>query len=282
MKKDIIVIILFCLCIVACKQQAPQTSKQSPQDSLMVEQMQQKDSTIVAYVKSINAIQGSVDTLMREAKLLKRHGEPIKSDTANIADELRAIGQQMIKNQKTLAALEWKLKQSNDKNDALVDLAENLSKQLNEKDSEITVIQQELARTRTSLTNVVKQFNDSVYVIAQQRAQMDIMAIKGNTVYYVTGTEKNLANEGIISNQGGVIGLGRIPKLNGNMNSNGGFIVSDLTTLKEISLEGSFVELVTPHPSRAYKIISGSPDKLLITDPEDFWSKSKYMIAVVR
>ena len=282
MKTNIIVLLSLCLYMVACKQQSPQALKESPQDSLMVTQMQHKDSTIVAYVKSINAIQGSVDTLMREAKILKRHGEPIKSDTSNIADELRAIGQQMIKNQKALAVLEWKLKQSNEKNDDLVDLAENLSKQLNEKDSEISVIQQELARTRTSLTNVVKQFNDSVSVIAEQRAQMDIMAIKGNTVYYVTGTEKNLANEGIISNQGGVIGLGRIPKLNGNMNSTSGFVGADLTTLKEIPLEGSFVELVTPHPDRAYKIIRGSPDKLLITDPEDFWSKSKYMIAVVR
>ncbi len=280
--KNLILVLILCACIFACKREVSQSAKAPVVDTLMVQKVQQKDSTIMAYVKSINAIQGSVDTLMREAKLLKRHGEPIKSDTANIADELRAIGQQMIKNQKVLATLEWKLKQSNEKNDDLVDLAENLSKQLNEKDSEITVIQQELARTRTSLTNVVKQFNDSVNVIAQQRAQMDIMAIKGNTVYYVTGTEKNLANEGIISNQGGVIGLGRIPKLNGNMNSNGGFVVADLTTLKEISLEGSFVELVTPHPSRAYKIISGSPDKLLITDPEDFWSKSKYMIAVVR
>jgi hypothetical protein len=60
-----------------------------------------------------------------------------------------------------------------------------------------------------------------------------------------------------------------------------GFTSTDLTTLHEILLLGSFVKMVTVHPERAYKIAHTSPDKLIITDPQDFWSKSRYMVAIV-
>ncbi|HXP51365.1 MAG TPA: hypothetical protein VN922_15520, partial [Bacteroidia bacterium] len=151
-----------CLSVIACNRQqtATTTNASPPNDSLMIKKVLQKDSSIMAYIKSVNMIQQSVDTLMRQARILKRHTEgPTDTD---IISELRAIGQQMVKNQKTLVTLEVKLKKSNQSNDELVDLGENLAKELNEKDSEIGVMQQQLVKTKASLTTLTNQFNDSI------------------------------------------------------------------------------------------------------------------------
>lgn len=281
MKRLLLLIVSFTLMLACTRQQAstPVTGSPPANDSL-VRQVQHKDSSIMAYIKSINSIQGSVDTLMREAKILKKRGEPI-SDTGSLINELRMIGTQMLKNQQALVMLELKLKKSNESNDELVDMGENLSKELNERDSEIAVMQQQLVKTKATLNNLTKQFNDSLNIIMQERAQIGIMTTKGNSVYYIIGTEKELTDKGIIVNQGGVIGLGRVPLLNGNMDASG-FTNADLTNLHEIILGRSFLKMVTPHPERSYKITHTSPDKLLITDPEDFWSKSKYMVLLVQ
>jgi hypothetical protein len=177
--------------------------------------------------------------------------------------------------------VEMKLKQSNESNNELADLGENLSKQLNEKDSEITAMQGTLAKTNASLTILTKQFNDSINIINQERAQIGLMTTASNTVYYIFGTEKELKAKGIIKEEGGAVGLGRVPVLKQDMNSSG-FTTTDLTTLHEIPLTGSFVKMVTLHPEKAYKLTHSSPDKIIITDPQDFWSKSKYMVAITQ
>ncbi len=280
MKKLACIIIVGLFAIISCnRQQMPQPGKPNAGDSLMIRQVQHKDSSIMAYIKSINMIQGSIDTLMKQAHILKMHREGV-SDTGMVSD-FRAIGAKMLNNQRALMYLEMKLKQTNESNNELADLGENLSKELNEKDSEIAAMQVTLVKTKASLTTLTQQFNDSITVINQERAQIGLMTTASNTIYYIVGTEKELKAKGIIIEEGGAIGLGRVPVLKQDMNSSG-FTTTDLTSLHEIPLTGSFVKMVTLHPEKAYKLAHSSPDKIIITDPQDFWSKSKYMVAIVR
>lgn len=280
MKKIIFIAIVSAL-IVACKgPQTPVTAGVSAKDSL-IREVQRRDSSVMAYIRSINNIQKGIDTLMMEAKILKMHEERPTSDTSALISDLKTIRKLILKNQKDITALERKLRISREQNQDLVDLGENLSKQLNEKDSEIAAIQQTLFKTRASLANTVKQLNDSINVIIQQRAQISMLQIKGNTVYFVIGTQKDLKNGGIIMVNGGVVGLGRVPTPGPDM-STSGFKSADLTNLHQINLDGRFVRMVTPHPTDSYRITTGSADKIIITDPEDFWSKSKYLIIIIK
>ena len=61
------------------------------------------------------------------------------------------------------------------------------------------------------------------------------------------------------------------------------FVKIDLTMLTEIPLNSARkATLVTPHPTDSYKFVMGaSYDKLVILDPEKFWSGSKYLVVVV-
>lgn len=283
--KTFVFVIIIMLGATACntsqlQQQQAQIKALKAQDSLSMSQMQQKDSSLMAYVRSINNIQKGIDTIMRDAKILKMHRERV-SDTGTLLADLRTIHAVVLRNQRALVVLQRKLKKSEQANNDLVDLGEALSRQLNEKDSEIAAIQNELVRTKASLKTVVQQFNDSLEVIMKQRAEIGLMKIQGNTVYYVAGRQKILANMGLINVEGGVVGLGHVPTVNADMTMTG-FIKADLTQLHQIELNGQFVKMVTPHPTKSYRVTGGASGKIIITDPQDFWSKSKYMIAIVR
>lgn len=281
MRAGVLIITIVLLSACSRQQASEKMAKSQAVDSSLIKKVMQKDSAIMDYVKTINMIQGSVDTLMRQAKLIKARNGETPNVSGNIIDELRAINKQMVKNQRTLVTVEMKLKQSNQSNDELADLGENLSKELNEKDSEINVMQQELFKTKSSLNTLTQQFNDSLNVINQERAQIGLMTTQGNTVYYISGTQKELKDKGIITDEGGVVGLGRVPVLSQDMSSSG-FIKTDLTTQHEIPLGGILVKLVTVHPFNAYRVVHvPSQDKLMITDPSDFWSKSKYLVVIV-
>ncbi|HXB13106.1 MAG TPA: hypothetical protein VNZ45_14055, partial [Bacteroidia bacterium] len=112
MKTPILISIVI-VSILACnKQQVPEMGKVSAGDSLTLNQLRQRDSSIMEYIKSINMIHSSIDSLSRDARILKLHGESITS-TASMIDEIRAIDKLMIRNNKSLADLRVNLNKSN-------------------------------------------------------------------------------------------------------------------------------------------------------------------------
>lgn len=249
-------------------------------DSLMAIEAAQKDSSLMAYIRTISEIQNSIDTLKMQAGILKEKTE-MKADTGTIVADIRAVGNLIIRNNRALSRLEVQLRSSDKKNAGLTSLMEHLSKELNEKDTEIVAIQRRLAQTNSSLLTLINQFNDSINTLAEQRAEIGRMQTEINTVYYTIGTEKELKKAGVITKKGGFIGIGRVATLSQDMNKSE-FNSADLTNLREIPLGGKFVKLVTSHPSDSYKITSSSAEKLVITDPATFWSQSKYLVAVIK
>jgi hypothetical protein len=57
----------------------------------------------------------------------------------------------------------------------------------------------------------------------------------------------------------------------------------DITTLNEIPIMKKSASLVTPHPQGSYRVEGNkTADKLVIVNAEQFWSKSKVLVIVVK
>ena len=54
----------------------------------------------------------------------------------------------------------------------------------------------------------------------------------------------------------------------------------DITQMLEIPVNAKKAKLITSHPAGSYKMdaVEGKTDKLTITDPNAFWSVSKYLV----
>jgi hypothetical protein len=101
--------------------------------------------------------------------------------------------------------------------------------------------------------------------------------------YYTTGTSKELVGKQVISKEGGFLGLGKSKELKDDFNTSA-FTPIDITKMEKIEISAKDAELITNHPSDSYKIERTDKKEvkdLLITDPEKFWSSSKYLVVVV-
>jgi hypothetical protein len=105
---------------------------------------------------------------------------------------------------------------------------------------------------------------------------------KMNTAYYCFGTSKELKEKGVLTKEGGFIGIGKSEKLAADFNKDY-FTKIDITLMKSVDLKSKKAKLVTTHASDSYKLEGDktSVDKLVITNAEKFWASSKYLVIVV-
>lgn len=259
--------------------QIQQLQALSRQDSLLALQAQQKDSSIVSYVKTLDEIQNNIDSIKAKEKIVSLSGgEP----PHNIIDDIKTLDSRIVWENRKIYLLEKKLKKEDRKDMDLQKVIKHLTKELAEKDAQIADLQKKLAESDASLKTITVQFNDSIAVIHRQREEMDAMRSVVNTVYYTLGTSKDLKKNGIITKEGSIIGIGGAKELNPDVD-NSNFVKGDMRRLHSIPLSRKFERLVTTHPTGSYKVSgSNNSDTLEITDPASFWSESKYLVIEVK
>lgn len=268
--------------IMGCSHKQEQQIKSlSYQDSTLMKQSGQKDSTILTYVKSMNDIQDILDSIKTTEKMLtvNMSGGEIKSNTIS---DIRGIEAQLIQYHKEIYALRNKIKAENSQNNEIQRMNRHLSEELAERDSVIVVLQQKLLATNDTLKTVVQQFNDSMLVMTRQKNKIEGMTTVMHMVYYVVGTNKELKKDGVVTNEGGFVGIGKTASIKKDFNA-ACFTNADMTQVRVIALNKRFEKIVTNHPSDSYSVTDNKKsDSIIIKDAVSFWSASKYLVVVVR
>lgn len=253
----------------------------SSQDSFLMRGTVLKDSSIVAYVKTINEIQDNLDSIKTAEKILTVNTSG-NENKKSIVSDIRSINIQLLKYHREIYSLEKKLKTVDNKNKEIQKLEIHLSTELAERDSAIAVLQEKLSRMNDNLVAVIHQFNDSMIVINTQNEEIAYMSAQLNTVYYTMGTLKELKKHNIITKNGGFIGIGRTTELKKNLNTDF-FTLGNMAQLRIVPLNGAFEKLLTNHPSSSYSVTNNQKsDSLFIKYPVLFWSVSKYLVVVVK
>jgi hypothetical protein len=270
--------------IVACNtsQREQQLKELSVQDSTLLEQARQKDSAISSYIHSMNMIQDNLDSIKQKEKVLSLRSKEGAPATDKVIADIKAMDELILKDNRDIAQLQSRVRKMNKKDADLEKIVAHLNKELTDRDSDIASLQYLLSQSNASMKSVVEQFNDSMASLNMERAQNGSLTSEVNTVYYAVGTIKELKEKGVITKEGGVIGIGRTPKLKQNFNSKY-FTKADKTILNTIPLYAHFSKIVTDHPESAFKVQgTQKADSLFITNPDTFWSESKYLVVVVK
>ncbi|HXP48584.1 MAG TPA: hypothetical protein VN922_01455 [Bacteroidia bacterium] len=270
------------LIIEGCNtKQAQQIKSLSTEDSTLMRESGKKDSTILAYVKSMNDIQDNLDSIKASEKILSVGAFGSENKHTAVQD-IRNINAQLLKYHREIYTLEKKLRSIDSKNKEIQKMETHLAQELAEKDSGIAVLQKRLAGMNDSLRTVINQFNDSMVVINRQKSAISDMTTQIHTVYYAIGTIKEFKKNGVITREGGFAGIGRNTEMKQDFNANY-FAKDDMTKLNILPLNSKFEKLVTTHPKASYMVTNNSKaDSLIIKDPVLFWSVSKYLVVVVK
>ncbi|MEO6303972.1 MAG: hypothetical protein ABIP51_12450, partial [Bacteroidia bacterium] len=234
-------------------------------------------------IAAFNEVERNLDSVSVRQNVILIHSDNLGDSKFNqkvrINHEIKAINDLMDKNRKKLAELSRKLKRSNNKNSQLEKTIETLTAQLAQKDNELTALNKRL----TDLDAQVAQLKTSVDTLSQQGVSktqvINEKTMALHTAYYKVDDAKQLRKEKLIERKGGILGVGRTSQLNRDLDKSK-FTQIDYTQTTTIPVNSKDFKLITPHPSDSYKL--DKTDKLvnciLITNPEKFWSESKYLV----
>lgn len=237
-----------------------------------------QDSSIQSFINGFNEIQDNLDAIKDKEKIItenSKDSETRKSKEEQIVADIQAMYDMMNKNKQRLAAMKSKLKESNNKNSELEKFITRLTADIEAKDAQINELKGALEKLNVELSNL----NTTYEEVAQESS---VKTEKLNTAYYAFGTSKELIKNGVLTKEGGFIGLGKSQKMKEDFNKNY-FTKVDVSMLSEIPLGAKKAKLITIHPAGSYKIegVDGKAEKLVIINAEDFWSASKYLVIVI-
>lgn len=244
-----------------------------------------KDTALFAYIESFNQIQANLDSIKQAEMLISTNtsgnGE-LETDTKDqINRDINMIYEKLRENKETIAKLRNNLKRSGGKVTELEKMIDRLSLQMDEKDAQITQLRDQLEKMNidieiltTSVSTLTAEGEEKSQIISEQTTAM-------NTAYYVVGTKRELLDNNIITREGGFAGIGANKKLKQDFNQEY-FSTVDITKLRSIPLTKKKATIITTHPSQSFKLYGEKvSDSLVITNPKDFWSVSKYLVIMI-
>lgn len=283
MKKLFFMVCCAALLMTGCKdgKNAPGLASVQQTDSLN-DVIAQKDSEINEMMGTLNDIEEGF-RLINEAEnrvALLKNGEGTNKKQ-NLKEDIQFIAERMKQNRELIAKLQKQLESSTLKGGQLKKTIDNLTTQLEEKDKQLLALREELDKKdihisvldetignlNTNVNNLTADNQQKAETISSQDKQL-------NTAWYVFGTKKELKGQRIL--EGGKV-------MNGNFNKNY-FTKVDIRNTTEIKLYSKSAKLLTAHPASSYSLVRDASQQyvLRISNPQIFWSTSKYLVILVK
>ena len=281
--KKLLFVALCLLAMVACKNEKPAQNLAgvSQADSLQ-KIIAQKDNEINDMMATLNDIQEGFRQITEAENRVTVAQSGERADKAQQSREnIQFISQRMMQNKQLINKLQQQLRESSFKGDELKKTIETLASQMEEKEQQLQQLRAELDSKDihiSQLDETINNLNTDVSNLQQESSQktevINTQDKQLNTAWYVFGTKSELKEQNILVK-------GKV--LQGNFNKNY-FTKIDIRVDKEIKLYSKSAELLTAHPGGSYTLTRDSKDQyvLRITNPQTFWSTSKYLVIQVK
>ena len=282
--KIIVLVALSLLALTACKQKS-----ENAQDLALIQQrdslnriIAQKDGEINDMMSTMNDVVDGFRAIneAEERVTLARMEEGVSS-SERIRENMRFIQQTMQQNRELINKLRNQLRQSSVNADQLRRTIENLTRQMEEKDAQVKELQAELQAKDIQINELheeVTTLNNNVTALKEESSQKSQTITSQdkqlNTAWFVFGTKKELREQRIYDD-------GKVLEANFNREY---FTKIDIRVDKEIRLYSRSAKLLTSHPASAYTLTQDANKQyiLRITNPQLFWSASKYLLVLVK
>jgi DNA repair exonuclease SbcCD ATPase subunit len=266
--------------MTGCKNPQEDETVVRQRDSLM-SVIDEREASVNDFINSFNEIEHDLDVVTsKQHIILKNSDKEIKANQKDrINEEIKIINELMESNSNKIKELNKKLGSSAGKNAKLQKTIEILNNQLNQKYAELAELNERL-NTLSAQVTILQIYVDTL--ATQNMAQMQTINSKTEELhkaYYVVGTAKDLEKSNLIDKKGGLLGIGRTAKLADNID-NSMFTQIDYTQTTTIPVNSKNMKMITTHPSDSYTL--DKTDKMVnsitITNPDKFWSASKYLV----
>ena len=232
-------------------------------------------------ITTLNDIYTDMQSL-REAEnylTIEPSGELSVDKQTQIKNNIRLIAETLQSNRQQLATLEERLKNSNIQSDALRKTIERLNAEINQKAQMISALQEELAGKDIRIQELDEHIENLLQTATAQGRIISDQDKELHLAYYCFGTRKELREQDILTG-GGLFSSTKV--LQGNFNRDY-FLSLDIRENTEIQLFTRKAKVHTNHPENSYVYTKDQNGNLtlVITEPNLFWSMSRYLVIEV-
>lgn len=282
MKKLLMMACLAALVLTGCKDGKTTAGIGAAQNDSLNSIIAQKDSELNDLMGTINEIEDGLNQI-NEAEnrvTLLKNGEGA-SKKQKLKEDVQFIATRMKQNKELIAKLQKQMANSSIKSEQLQKTIDLLNKKLEAKEKEMQALREELDKQDIHIMELDETINNlntkSNRLTSESSRKTEVINAQDkqiNTAWYVFGTKKELRNQHIL--EGSKV-------MTGNFNKNY-FTKIDIRDLSEIKLYSKNVKVLTTHPSSTYTLVRDANKQytLRITNPQIFWSTSKYLVVLVK
>jgi len=247
-----------------------------------------RDSTLNDWLQTFTQIENDLNTLKQKESLITFSNQGnVEFTTARkeqILQDIKSISMLLDENRKKLASLSAQLRNSGREIKGLQEMIATLETKMQGHETEIAALTNtvgekdvEIGELNILASELRTTVTEKEEVISSQTAEM-------NKAYLASGSFKDLRDMGIVSKDGGFLGLGRTESLVNNI-TDSLFAQIDITELKLIPVNSREAKLITEHPTGSYTFVREDDNNIAhieIKDPEQFWKISRYAVVELK
>lgn len=281
-------VFLFAMCaavLTACNNGAEKKEQAfaEERDSLM-QVINDKDAELDEIMGTIGEIQEGFRRINEaEGRITVNDGDvESESSKETIRENMQYIQDAMAQNREKIKQLQEKLRTSTVGSEKLKKMVDDLSAQLDAQKIKVQELEARLAEKDILIAQqgeAITTLNENVNALSEEnKAKSQTVAEQDkqiHTAWYVFGTKSELKEQKILQ-KGDVLQSGDFNK--------DYFTKVDIRYDKEIKLYSKSAKLLTNHPAGSYRLEKDNKGQyvLQITNPDAFWSVSKYLVVQVR
>ena len=260
-------------------------------DSLYTEAVASKGGFDNA-LNTINEIEAALEAVRAQENIIMMENQ--EGNTNKAVSEINAIQQTLQENRQKIEKLEKQLAEQGANSKALNQTVSRLKKQLEEKDTYISSLKDELQHSREQIAELNEQVTDLNNNINELNSNLDVMTVQNaaqqatienqdamlNTVWICIAPQQTLVEKGVLS-KGGLFQSSAITKQGFDKSQ---FVEGNKRELEIIPLNTKKAKIMTTHPESSYQINEGEggAQTLQILDKEAFWSMSNYLVVSIK
>ena len=258
------------------------------QNDSLLNAKQALQTEVDGYFMTMNQIEQNIEKIKNaeDAISIQPKGQELTVDQqTKINDDMAYLSQLLQANKDELAQLKLKLKNSGFKSTQLQRTISRLTKSLDEQTAQVLALQTQLSERDSVISTLgtrVSDLDKNVEVLSTDVKSKETKIKEQDdaihTAWYVFGTKKELKEQNITSSEG-LFSSKKVLQKDFNKNY---FVRIDARNTKSIPLFSKRAKILTVHPKSSYTLEKESENfVLLITNPSDFWSISKYLVIEV-
>ena len=269
------------------REQKRNTAMLEDQKYSFTEMLNQRDSTINDWVTTFGEIEKNLQAIKEKEKIITLSAndrEFSKDRKQQIMEDIQYINTLLEQNKKKIAILNEQLRKNGGTIKGLQARITELEAAVKQSETDIADLKTALADRDFKIDQLNTQVTGMQASIVEKDQTIDQQTAEMHKAFVASGTFKDLKAKGLMSKEGGFLGLGKTKTLKENF-PNDLFQQIDITVTKTIPVNSKGAKLITEHPMGSYEMVHENKDKIAyieITNPDEFWKISKYAVVEIK